>query len=118
MKGVRRKKGEEWLLIAGFKGYMISNYGRVYSIKRKKVLKPFYVNRYLCVKLFNNGKSKKYRIHRLVAQAFLSNESNKPIVHHKDKNTKNNRADNLMWVTSDEHLLIHKIERAKEATNE
>lgn len=70
------------------------------------------------MKLFNNGKSKKYRIHRLVAQAFLSNESNKPIVHHKDKNTKNNRADNLMWVTSDEHLLIHKIERAKEATNE
>ena len=55
MKGIRRKKGEKWLPIAGFNGYMISSCGRVYSIKRKKALKPIHVNKYLYVKLFNNG---------------------------------------------------------------
>ena len=118
MKGIRRKKGEKWLPIAGFDSYMISSCGRVYSIKRKKALKPFCANKYLYVKLFNNGKPKNFRIHRLVAQAFIGNEDNKPIVHHKDRNTKNNKAENLMWVTSAEHLQIHKTKKAKGATNE
>ena len=44
-----------------------------------------------------NGIRKKYRIHRLVAEAFVPNPDNLPIVNHKDENRLNNEANNLEW---------------------
>ena len=49
------------------------------------------------------GKQKNKSIHRLVAEAFLPNPDNLPIVHHIDGNHFNNHLDNLQWVTAAEN---------------
>jgi hypothetical protein len=54
---------------------------------------------YLSVMLYKNGKPKNYKIHRLVAQAFLSNPEGLPEVNHKDEDKTNNHVNNLEWCT-------------------
>lgn len=48
------------------------------------------------------------RIHRLVAQYFCDNFSTEKEVHHKDLNTRNNKADNLICLTQEQHIELHK----------
>ena len=48
------------------------------------------------------------RIHRLVAQYFCDNFSIEKEVHHKDLNTRNNKADNLICLTQEQHIELHK----------
>lgn len=55
-----------------------------------------------------NGKPENPGVHQLVAEAFVENPENKPEVHHKDFNPSNNCAENLMFVTREEHMLLHK----------
>lgn len=45
-----------------------------------------------------------YRAHRLVAEAFIPNPSNLPMVDHIDNNSANNHIDNLRWVTNQENV--------------
>lgn len=46
-----------------------------------------------------NGKRKNVSIHRLVAETFIPNPNNYPIINHKDENKQNNNVDNLEWCT-------------------
>ena len=48
-------------------------------------------------------KKRKYRIHRLIAQAFIPNPDNLPVVDHIDGNKANNNVENLRWVTYQEN---------------
>ncbi len=64
-----------------------------------------------------DGKVLRPRLHRLIATAFHSNPDNKPIVHHIDCNVKNNKAENLLWVTEEEHKAIHDELRKKGNNN-
>lgn len=103
---------EIWKDVKEYEGlYQVSNYGRVKSISyfnhankksypRNKILKPLKNEKgYLRIDLAKNGKSKKVRIHRLVAQTFISNPNNYQEVNHIDGNKQNNRVDNLEWCT-------------------
>lgn len=56
---------------------------------------------YLCI----GYKGKRYRIHRLIAEAFLPNPDSKPTVDHIDRNRQNNALSNLRWATMREQGL-------------
>ena len=103
---------ETWKEIEGLEGrYYISDKGRVLSLccNGYKLLKPFLCsNGYYYVDLRINNRDIKSRVHRLVANAFLTNIENKPIVHHKDRQKRNNNLRNLEFLTKEEHMRAHK----------
>ena len=100
--------------IKGYEGiYEINELGKISSIDRKvkskdgkimkfkgRDLKPQISKKgYSIVRLYKNGVAKNWKVHRLVAEAFLPNPDNLPEVHHLNHDTKDNRAENLKWVT-------------------
>ena len=102
---------EEWRPIEGYEGlYEVSNTGRVRSVDRYdsrncfrkgKVLSIFKDRYgYLSVVLSCNGKSKTINVHRIVAQAFIPNFDNLPMVNHRDEDKTNNNVENLEWCTA------------------
>ena len=97
-------KKELWRDIKNYEGhYQVSNFGRVKSIKFGKeiILKPVTDRHgYLLVSLWKNNKQKTYKVHRLVAEAFIDNTDNLPQVNHKDENPLNNNVNNLEWCNS------------------
>jgi len=100
-----------WKDVEGYEGYYrISNDGRLFSIRADRELKGDTDEEgYRLVTLSLNGSIKKFRMHRLVASAFLSNSENLPIVNHKDGVKGNNHVDNLEWCTNSENM-IHAYE--------
>ncbi|AQS10599.1 NUMOD4 motif protein [Clostridium saccharobutylicum] len=93
---------EMWKDIKGYKGlYKVSNLGRVKNIKRNKLLKlQLQKDGYLRVGLYDkNVNYSTKKVHRLVAEVFISNPNNYKCVNHKDENKSNNNADNLEWCT-------------------
>ena len=56
------------------------------------------------VGLHKDCKTKMHYVHRLVAEAFIPNPLNLPVVHHKDDNKQNNCVDNLKWCTQKENV--------------
>lgn len=115
---------EEWKAIEGYEGlYEISNLGNVRSLN--------YRNKKGCIKIMNpkntttgyyniclmKDKKKTYpKIHRLVAQAFIPNPDNKPIVNHIDGDKHNNAVSNLEWCTHKENT-AHAINSGLFETN-
>lgn len=105
---------EKWSPIEGFNGYYwISNRGRVKSYKKSTrgnergyIMKPSKnSNGYLHLGLTDyKGDTKMFKIHRLVAMAFIPNPDNKPQVNHIDEDKENNYIDNLEWVTAKENI--------------
>ena len=98
---------EIWKDIEGYEGlYQISNKGRVKSLKcgKERILRPE-IDRdgYYKIMLYNDSARKTFRLHRLVAQAFIPNLYNKPQVNHLDENKLNNYVENLEWATAKEN---------------
>lgn len=91
---------EEWKSVEGYEDrYAVSNTGKVYSVKRNKILSPKTDKYgYYCVCLYN-GRNKHIPIHRLVANAFVLKKEGCDIVNHIDCNKKNNNVENLEWTT-------------------
>lgn len=95
-----------------FNDYIITRDGNVISPSGKVLNARVSKNGYLRVII--NGKD--YYIHRLVANAFIPNEDNKLELDHINGNKKDNRVENLRWVTRVENmnnqLTVDKISRA------
>lgn len=90
------------IVIAGIKtSYSVSTDGIVTNTKTGKVLKQATHSGYKNVGIL--GKTQ--RVHRLVAQAFLSNPENKPWINHIDGCRSNNNLVNLEWCTPRENWL-------------
>lgn len=95
---------EIWESIKDYPNYKISNYGKVFSLNKNRLLKTRdNGNGYLYVDLYCKNKSKRFYIHRLVASFFIPNLENKKEVNHIDGNKYNNCSSNLEWCTSSEN---------------
>lgn len=80
--------------------YLISDDGQVFSVRSNRVLKPQISSTgYYRVELNMYGIYQKELVHRLVAECFIPNPNNYPVVNHKDENPLNNHVDNLEWCT-------------------
>ena len=111
---------EEFRPVVGVDNYLISNYGRCFSLHRNVLIKPslnyFKSNTpYLCYYLMNNAKGKWYKAHRLVAQAFIPNPLSKEEIHHINGDVTDNRVENLMWITKEDHFKEHNKHSRKTA---
>lgn len=108
---------EIWKDIENYEGlYQVSNFGRVKSLPRlvkNNGGEYFYKGRilnagidsggYSLVVLSKNDKNKSFRVHRLVASAFIKNPNLHNVVNHIDGNKSNNFYLNLEWTTSSEN---------------
>lgn len=112
---------EEWKSLKGLVEfgdyYEVSNLGRVRSIDRYvntakgkrivkgKILAPRKLpSGYLRVHFSSDSIHKEYRIHRLVAIAFIPNPHNLPEVNHIDECKENNCVDNLEWLSKIDNI--------------
>lgn len=91
---------EVWKDMQGFEGlYSVSNTGKVFSVRRRILLKGK-IDRYgyKAVVLWN-GQNNYRTVHRLVAEAFIPKIEGRNVVNHLDGNKLNNKAENLEWTT-------------------
>lgn len=100
-----------WRDIPNYEGlYQVSNTGRVRSLNYRRTAKTKVRKQgtnklgYKNVNLCKDGKRKGYLVHRLVAQAFIPNPNNYPVVNHKDENPSNNTVWNLEWCTQEYNI--------------
>lgn len=86
--------------------YLVSNTGQVKNKKTNRLTMGSKVSGYRFVSLFINSSIPKTTrlIHRMVAQTFIENPENKPVVNHIDTDILNNNVNNLEWVTHKENL--------------
>src|SRR5574343_144572 len=106
-------EGEVWKPLIGYDSYLISNLGRIKSfsptksVNRRDKILAIKLDRkgYLTIGLSKNNISTNFKVHRLVAIAFIPNPFNKPEVNHKNLIKTDNSVSNLEWVTGDENFL-------------
>ena len=93
---------EFWRPIRGFPGYDVSSFGRIRT-KRCILNGSGHKQGYMVATLIGPVRRQTFMIHRLVATAFLPNDSNAPEVNHLTGVKHDNRVGNLEWVTRKEN---------------
>ena len=108
---------EYWKEVEGTNGAIeVSTHGRVKSnLRDGRILKATADSKgYLRLRVTLQGVKKSYKVHRLVAQAFIENPEGKAQVNHIDGNKQNNHVNNLEWVThkaNTQHMLLHGLKK-------
>lgn len=84
--------------------FEISFHGVLRSKRTSRILRQHkHPHGYMHVSTKVKGRNILFRIHRLVASAWVDNPENKPYVNHLDGDKMNNSADNLEWCTAAEN---------------
>lgn len=104
--------------VKGYEGYYeVDQFGRVFGLDRtitvvdgertyekpvagRQLKQSMHDKGYKTVSLTKDGQTKQMFVHRIVAEAFLSNPDNLPMVNHKDEDKTNNFLENLEWCTA------------------
>lgn len=97
--------------------FWIEDTGRLRNQRTKRFLKGGINKGYRFYSIYWKGKQYIYYTHRLVAEYFIDNSDNKPIVHHKDGNKLNNFYLNLEWCTTEEHQKTISVNTNKSPKN-
>lgn len=91
--------------IKDYDNYEIFDDGRIFNTLTQKFLKgSIGEHGYHYYRLFKNNSKKMFYTHRLVAEAFLDNPNNLPVVNHIDGNKQNNSITNLEWVSYSDNM--------------
>lgn len=107
--------------------YVISSFGRIFSLITNKELTPSTNskrNNYRVIELCtNNGKKRKFSLHRLVARAFIpktasDKKMNRVYVHHKNWDNEYNYYWNLEWRSPMEINMIGRLQKNKDIEEE
>jgi hypothetical protein len=112
-------EGEIWKDVVGYEGcYKVSSKGQVISLARviyngvntfysqpKLLIQYVSSTGYYTVTLSKNAVRKKFKVHRLVAIAFINNPEYKLFIDHINTIRTDNRIENLRWVTRSENAL-------------
>lgn len=108
--------------IEGYEGlYAVNENGNIWSYEKISpignkggvinrggfVLKTYCTKRtaHQKVWLYKDGIRKQHQVHRLVAQAFIPNPENLPLINHKDCDPTNNNVSNLEWCTAKQNSI-------------
>lgn len=101
---------EEWRAVKNYEGlYEVSNTGKIKTLNYNRTGKERLLKQqsnykgYKIIMLRKDNKVKKFKVHRLVAEAFIPNPENKPCVDHINTIRDDNRVENLRWVTHKEN---------------
>lgn len=119
---------DKWRDVVGFEGlYLVSDQGEIKSVERRKTNNggTQFVNErirvltpdrdgYLKVCLSKNGRHYVKSVHRLVAEAFIPNPYNLPVINHINEDKQDNRVENLEWCTV-QHNTMHGTGRIRTA---
>lgn len=89
------------------KNYYVTDEGEVYRILKNgtpKFVGSQHQSGYMYCSISNEDGSRDNKlIHRLVAQEFIPNPDNLPVVDHIDEDKTNNKVDNLRWCTQEQN---------------
>jgi hypothetical protein len=101
---------EDTVIIEDFPNYSISRDGVVMNNETGHVLTALRLTSQN-YKRIRFGRSKYRILHRLLAQAFIPNPDNKPFIDHINRDTLDNRLENLRWATICENNQNHSLQK-------